>query len=159
MIQVVDDVSYTGCTPGTDCQAKPLFSKGNHQVIQASVPSHRLDVKNLSVLSTCVVDSSHVLSLMTNIKDIDSLTVNVASCCDSREPIHVYLLLNKPAYGPQDVYADLSSCPEVPIGTLMELSASSGSSGRRRRLQRGWRLSASFVKCRSFALSCDQSEQ
>ena len=133
LIQVEGNMSYTGCTPGADCQAKLLFSKENHQVIWSasigdpfstetvSVPFHQLDIKNLPVLSTSVIDSSHALSLTVNIKGVDSLTVNVASRFDSWEPIHVHLPLDKP-YEPQDVFADPSSCPEVPIGILMELS-------------------------------------
>jgi hypothetical protein len=135
LIQVEDNMTYIVCTPGASCQAMLLFSKENHQVFWSTssigdlfstemvpVPFHRLHIKNCLVLNTSVIDLPHTLSIKVNIKGTDSLTVNVASRLAACEPICACLPLHK-HYEPQDVFADPpSSCPEVPIGFLMELS-------------------------------------
>jgi hypothetical protein len=135
LIQVEDNMTYIVCTPGASCQAMLLFSRENRQVFwstssigdpfsteMAPVPFHRLHIKNCLVLNTSVIDLPHTLSIKVDIKGTDSLTVDVASRLAACEPICACLPLHK-LYEPQDVFADPpSSCPEVPIGILMELS-------------------------------------
>jgi hypothetical protein len=135
LIQVEANMTYIVCTPGASCQATLLFSKENHQVFwstssigdwfsteMAPVPFHRLHIKNCLVLNTSFIDLPHTLSIKVDIKGTGSLTVDVASRLAACKPIRACLPLHK-NYEPQDVFADPpSSCPEVPIGILMELS-------------------------------------